>query len=410
MAPSYTAAEGTLKASVTLNGKNVDVTLSSSNNGACVVQWRGVEDAGRLSLKEDVVGFRQGASTITLYVFESSPAGCFSAGAKKRKDLLIEFHEDERHSEWADALQKWFDNSGRPKRLLVLVNPVGGSGKATKIYREDVGPLLAAAGIVTTKMDTQFYRHAIEIAKEVDLSAHDGIVCVSGDGILVEVLNGLLQRHDWRDAIKMPLGVVPAGSGNGMAMSLLNAAGQECNPINATLAIITGNVKKVDVATVAQQIAADALSPATSFHSVLNITWGFVSDVDIESEKYRWMGGLRLTVQSVVRILSMRRYRGRFSYLPASPESAASAPSLASSESSSGGYSGKTLSSVQAQQQQGWRDMDGDFVLVWLQNVPWAATDLKSHPRAQVCKPGSRGEASVVRFLHNAFPSRFSGP
>jgi diacylglycerol kinase family enzyme len=35
--------------------------------------------------------------------------------------------------------------------------------------------------------ETRFFRHAKELAKEIDLSQFDGVVCVSGDGVLVEV-------------------------------------------------------------------------------------------------------------------------------------------------------------------------------------------------------------------------------
>lgn len=35
--------------------------------------------------------------------------------------------------------------------------------------------------------ETKYQLHAKEVAKTMDLSKYDGIVCVSGDGILVEV-------------------------------------------------------------------------------------------------------------------------------------------------------------------------------------------------------------------------------
>lgn len=49
------------------------------------------------------------------------------------------------------------------------------------------------------------------------LSEWDGIVTLSGDGLLYEVLNGLLHRPDWEEAVKMPLGILPCGSGNALA-------------------------------------------------------------------------------------------------------------------------------------------------------------------------------------------------
>jgi sphingosine kinase len=59
--------------------------------------------------------------------------------------------------------------------------------------------------------ETKHRLHAQEIAHSLDLRKYDGIVCVSGDGVLVEVVNGLLQREDWNTAIKIPLGIIPAG-------------------------------------------------------------------------------------------------------------------------------------------------------------------------------------------------------
>ena len=42
-----------------------------------------------------------------------------------------------------------------------------------------------------------------------------------------------------------------------------------------------------------------------------------VSDVDIESEKYRNIGETRFLIGAIVRIIGLRYYRGRLSYLPA---------------------------------------------------------------------------------------------
>ncbi|KAH1218094.1 Sphingosine kinase 1 [Glycine max] len=167
--------------------------------------------------------------------------------------------------------------------LLVFVNPFGGKQSAKKIFAEQVKSLLEDAQIQITVQETKHELHAKEVARSLDITKYHGIVCVSGDGILVEVVNGLLQREDWDTAIKMPLGVVPAG--NGMAKSLLDSVGDPCEVANAVLAIIRD----------------------------------LVADIDIESEKYRWMGSAWLDFYGlwVCRLLNLRQYIGCVSFVPA---------------------------------------------------------------------------------------------
>jgi len=52
--------------------------------------------------------------------------------------------------------------------------------------------------------------HAKNIVHSLDLNAYDAIVTISGDGIIHEVVNGLLSRKD-ADQIVIPIGVIPGG-------------------------------------------------------------------------------------------------------------------------------------------------------------------------------------------------------
>lgn len=54
--------------------------------------------------------------------------------------------------------------------------------------------------------------------------------------------------------------------------------------------------------------------------SFLSLAWGFVADVDVESEKYRHVGAARFTVGTLVRLASLRIYKGKLAYLPATSE------------------------------------------------------------------------------------------
>ncbi|XP_074307637.1 sphingosine kinase 1-like isoform X2 [Silene latifolia] len=226
---------------------------------------------------------------------------------------------------------------------------------------------------------------------------YDGVVCVSGDGILVEVINGLLQRDDWKTAIKMPLGVIPAGTGNGVAKSLLDLVGEPCSASYATLAILRGHKRSLDVTTVSQG--------KTRFFSVLMLAWGLVADIDIESEKWRWMGSARLDLYAIKRILHLRKYNGRIHFVPASESedyarkisqavSVEELPFCSSSNmhvgSQENGYVGPNLNLEKLN----WRTIEGPFISVWIHNVPWGSDDAMPAPNAKF----SDGYVDVVIF------------
>ena len=67
------------------------------------------------------------------------------------------------------------------------------------------------------------------------LDNYDGIITVSGDGLVFEVVNGLMKRDDWETAIKIPIGTIPAGSGNALAATL-----NSISPITAAFNICKG--------------------------------------------------------------------------------------------------------------------------------------------------------------------------
>ena len=42
--------------------------------------------------------------------------------------------------------------------------------------------------------------------------------------VLPQVFNGLMERPDWEDALKMPIGALPCGSGNALCSALNHRA------------------------------------------------------------------------------------------------------------------------------------------------------------------------------------------
>ncbi|KAH0468736.1 hypothetical protein IEQ34_001968 [Dendrobium chrysotoxum] len=326
---------------------------------------------------------------------------------------------------------------GRPKRIFIILNPYGGKKSARKIFHSEIRPLLLAANIIYTLQETQYQLHAQELAYKLDFLNYDGIVCVSGDGVLVEVVNGLLQREDWDTAIKVPLGIIPAGTGNGLAKSILDAVGENYSIQNATFAVIRGHKRALDVTTV--------LQGKTKFFSILMLSWGLIADIDIESEKYRWMGDTRLDFyvrlvcfsvnfgsipayppfggnvgswafppryksvydqgdglisnisvdQCILRVMKLRKYHGNIEYVPAPGHESFGKPK-SEREAIAGnieisklgrdgdadvlhGYQGPNCCFEDSV----WRFLEGPFISIMLVNVPWVGKDAMPAPEAK---------------------------
>uniref|UniRef100_G3PCD5 sphingosine kinase n=1 Tax=Gasterosteus aculeatus TaxID=69293 RepID=G3PCD5_GASAC len=214
----------------------------------------------------------------------------------------------------------------RPRRLMLLVNPFSGRGQAMQWCQTHILPMIREANISYNLIQTERQNHARELIREISLTDWDGIIIVSGDGLLHEVINGLMERPDWEQAIKTPVGILPCGSGNALAGSLNHHAGydmclREPLLLNCCFLLCRGGVRPMDVISVTTSpppsINSRPASPRRLF-SFLSVAWGFVSDVDIESERYRGLGSARFTLGTLVRIASLRSYKGRLSFLPPS--------------------------------------------------------------------------------------------
>lgn len=209
----------------------------------------------------------------------------------------------------------------RPRRLLLLVNPFSGRGQAMQWCQTHILPMIREANISYNLIQTERQNHARELIREISLPEWDGIVIVSGDGLLHEVINGLMERPDWEQAIKTPVGILPCGSGNALAGSVNHHAGydmclREPLLLNCCFLLCRGGVRPMDLVSVTTSPPPSSHTAARRLFSFLSVAWGFVSDVDIESERYRGLGSARFTLGTLVRIASLRSYKGRLSYLP----------------------------------------------------------------------------------------------
>ncbi|XP_069038760.1 sphingosine kinase 2 isoform X2 [Lepisosteus oculatus] len=221
----------------------------------------------------------------------------------------------------------------RPRRLLLLVNPFSGRGQAMELCQTHILPMIRESGISYNLIQTERQNHARELVRQISLFEWDGIVIVSGDGLLHEVINGLMERPDWEQAIKTPLGILPCGSGNALAGAINHHAGyemclREALLMNCCFLLCKGGVRPMDLVSVTTTPGAPKAGsrPGGRLFSFLSVAWGFVSDVDIESERYRGLGSARFTLGTLVRLASLRSYRGRLSYLPPAASPAGTPP------------------------------------------------------------------------------------
>ncbi|XP_051632049.1 LOW QUALITY PROTEIN: sphingosine kinase 2-like [Manacus candei] len=196
----------------------------------------------------------------------------------------------------------------------MLLNPFGGRGRALRLCQSHVLPMVCEAGISFNLVQTERPNHAKELVSGLSLEQWDGIVTVSGDGLVFEVLNGLLSRPDWALALRVPLGVLPCGSGNGLAAALNCHAGLP--PAlgvsllqNCSLLLCRGWAAPLDVLSV-------SLGSGARLWSVLAVAWGLVAEADVGSERLRRLGPARFLLAAAARLLVLSTHRARLAWLP----------------------------------------------------------------------------------------------
>lgn len=160
-------------------------------------------------------------------------------GRRQRTTLTLRFRSFDKYEDNAREALRWraairclmegravggpaLSISNQPeKKLLILLNPKSGSGKARQLFQRRVAPVLLEAEIPFDLQVTKRADYARDYVRDQNVYAWRGLVCVGGDGILYEVVNGIFERADWKQVLEeLPLAVVPCGSGNGLARTL----------------------------------------------------------------------------------------------------------------------------------------------------------------------------------------------
>jgi YegS/Rv2252/BmrU family lipid kinase len=179
-------------------------------------------------------------------------------------------------------------------RVLLVFNPRAAHGRAGATLTQ-VRELLAARAIDADIRLTEHRGHAVDIVRDVDLDAYDGVVAGGGDGTLFEVVNGYFGNQS---AHRPPLGVLPVGTGNAFARDI----GLRTGALQQAIDFISNGVHRpID--------AGRFTTGGDTFHYLNILGLGFVSDVGALAHRLKLVGNLSYTIAVLLRMIALSSYR-----------------------------------------------------------------------------------------------------
>ena len=178
-------------------------------------------------------------------------------------------------------------------KLLIIFNPNAASGRSLKKLTT-IRTSFSSLGIHTTFMQTKYAGHGRELVANTRLSGYHGLVAAGGDGTVFEVLNGLYE-HPKPDRI--PLGLLPIGTGNAFARELFSQPGNLTEAIDL---LHRQRTRKVDVGFLE---AAD-----TSYYFLNIVSMGFAVDAGLIAKKMKFLGKSAYTLATLWQVLRLKTY------------------------------------------------------------------------------------------------------
>jgi len=123
----------------------------------------------------------------------------------------------------------------KTEKIFLIINQYAGHKEGAKAV-EFVIPYLIKNGYLVEYSFTNHPGHATELASKAANDGFDLVVAVGGDGTVNEVAQGLIGTNT-------PMGIVPMGSGNGLAREL----GISMNMHKSAKALVNGRNLELDV-------------------------------------------------------------------------------------------------------------------------------------------------------------------
>eukprot|EP00062_Callorhinchus_milii_P009576 gi/632953582/ref/XP_007892497.1/ PREDICTED: ceramide kinase-like [Callorhinchus milii] len=206
-------------------------------------------------------------------------------------------------------------HSVRPHSLLVFINPVAAIQQAVDIYQFKVAPLFKLAKITTVVIVTDYANHARDYILATDFHKYDGVVCVGGDGMFSELMQGVIRRTQTKAGVDLNnpkarlakchlrIGIIPAGSTNSVCYSTTGVS----DPVTSALHIIVGDCQPLDVCSVHQRNTLLKYSASL-------LGYGFFGDILKDAERARWLRASRYDLSGIKTFLKHQLYEGNISF------------------------------------------------------------------------------------------------
>jgi diacylglycerol kinase (ATP) len=182
------------------------------------------------------------------------------------------------------------------KKILLIVNPVSGKRDSKKILPNVILRLKNKYKVEI--IESEFKGHIEKILYTYQIQNYHFCCIVGGDGSFHEAINGLMDR---KDQVRIPLALLPTGSGNSLArdLGILNLK-------TAFQKIISNKISKLDIAQINYN--------NKTVYSFNIVGWGMVATVGVKAEKFRWLGTSRYTLLSLFEVIFKQTNKATIEY------------------------------------------------------------------------------------------------
>jgi diacylglycerol kinase (ATP) len=171
------------------------------------------------------------------------------------------------------------------RKVTVVTNPRSRHGKGSDAATAAIARLSAGGAEVTEVCAPSAAETVRQVRDSVAGAAPDAVVCIGGDGLVNVTLPAVAETG-------VPLGMIPAGTGNDLARELGVPTG---DPVAAAALVLRGRTRTIDLGRIESSV------PPMWFATVAGT--GFDARVTLRANEMRWpRGRLRYTAAALAEI------------------------------------------------------------------------------------------------------------